>query len=1015
MNTSFSARFSRSGLFAAWLGTLIVPLAVLALTAETAMAATTATLPVIAVEQPAGSGLTSGTSVVNFGSTSVGTAVPLTFTIRNTGTADLTGISVRIDGTNSAEFTQTSSPASSVSASGTTTFTVGFNPAAGGTRTATLHIASNDTTHNPFNVTLKGTGQAPVIVVEQPAGTGLTSGSSKVDFGSSLVSTPYSLDFTISNTGSADLTGIAVSIAGTDSADYTVTAPPGSTTLTTGNSTTFTVTFNPSAAGTRTATLQIASNDPAHSTFRVSLTGNGMAAAAPLIVVEQPAGTALTSGSGVVAFGTALVVAGTPKTKTFTIRNTGTADLTGIAVTIDGSNGGDFAVTTAPATTVVARASTTFVVTFTPSAGGTRIANLHVASNDATMNPFNIAVAGVGSTGSATPVISVEQPAGTVLIPEVSMAEFPPTPVGTPVSLTFTINNPGTAALTGVSATVTRREIASTEYAITASPATSVAPGDSTTCTVTFTPLIGGLIVGTLHIKSNDQTHPVFDIYLKGLGLSKDLPVIEVVDATGNELRSGHSVVDFGSELTTGTTGATPYALTFTIKNTGTADLTGVVASVTKDDEISTDFTVSAIPAATVAFGDSTTLTVTFSPTAAGLRTGTLRIHSNSPMHRSFNIYLEGNGMTTAAPLITVDQPAGTGLISGTSKVDFGSALKGSTNMLTFTIGNVGTADLTGLAVTVDGLNSSEFTVTPPTDTTVAARGSTTFMVTFSPAAGGMRSAALHIASNDTTHSPFDIALTGMGTTDGTVPAIAVEQPAGTCLVSGDGIARVFPQVSVFRSSSLTFTVRNTLAARGLSSASNLRITGLTLSGANPGDFKVYLLGDLSVEPGRHKTFKVLFSPLSAGDKQALLTIVSNDPTGSPFTVLLEGNATAVVASVQTPTAPATFSALATGDTSTQLGQSIVDAAPRFVMAKVDGQNWPALSFRRLQASGSLIYVVEESTDMMTWSSVPTPWQQVGNAIDQGDGTERITVLSSDAMAGGAAHCFLRVRVQDGQ
>ena len=970
-----------------------------------------AVLPVITVEQPAGTALTSGGSK-DFGSSAVGTAVPLTFTIKNSGTASLTSVVVTKDGTNSADYTVTASPASTVAANGNTTFTVAFNPSAGGSRTATLHIASNDATHNPFNIVLTGSGVGPAIVVEQPPGTGLASGGSTVDFGSSVVGTPYPLTFTIRNVGTVDLSGIGVTPTGTDSGDYTVTSPPAATVAAGGN-TTFTVAFNPLAGGIRAAALNIASNDSIHNPFIISLTGNGMASAAPLIVVEQPAGTALTSDSGLIGFGSALV-GGTPKTLTFTIRNTGTADLTGLAVTADGINGTEFTVTTAPAATVAARDSTTFVVTFNPTGGGTRIATLHIANSDATTDPFNIAVTGIGTTGSPLAVIAVEQPVGTSLKAGVSTVDFGPSTVGTPVSLTFTIKNTGTANLTGITATVTRREIASTEYKVTTNPATTVVPGDSTTCTVTFTPLIGDTLVGTLHIASNDQKHHLFDIYLNGLGLATAQPVIAVEDAAGARLSSDNSTIDFGSSLAVGTPGATPYPLTFTIRNTGTADLTDVIATITKGEAISPDFTISASPAATVAFGDSTTFTVAFNPSVAGRRSASLRIRSNSPTHHWFKIYLSGNGMTSALPLIAVGQQAGGALIAGTGKVNFGPSLVGSAASMAFTITNRGTADLTGIAATVDGNNGTEFTVITAPAATVVARDSTTFMVTFNPAAGGSRSATLHIASNDATHNPFDIVLTGMGTTGGTTPAIAVEQPAGTCLTSG--ATRSFPSVRPYHMAEMAFTVRNTLAARGLGPASDLRITKVALSGANADDFQIFMIPGLSIAPGRHTAFKVLFLPKSDGDKVALLTILNNDPTGSPFYVNLKGNSSGTIASAQAPAVTVMSAAMATigsVDTPPQLVQNIADAAPRFVMAKVDGQDWPALSFRRSKSPGSLIYMVEESVDMQNWSLVPTPWQLVGGIVDEGNGSERITVPASAPMTD-SAHCYLRVRVQDG-
>lgn len=117
--------------------------------------------PEIAVEQPAGTDLLAG-GIKDFGSVAPASTADLTFTIRNLGNADLTGLGITIDGTDSALFTVTASPSAPLSGpSGSTTFTVRFAPVSSGAKTATLHIASNDADENPFNLTLTGTGTPP--------------------------------------------------------------------------------------------------------------------------------------------------------------------------------------------------------------------------------------------------------------------------------------------------------------------------------------------------------------------------------------------------------------------------------------------------------------------------------------------------------------------------------------------------------------------------------------------------------------------------------------------------------------------------------------------------------------------------------------------------------------------------------------------------------------------------------------------------------------------------------------
>ncbi len=127
---------------------------------------------------------------------------------------------------------------------------------------------------------------------------------------------------------------------------------------------------------------------------------------------------------------------------------------------------------------------------------------------------------------------------------------------------------------------------------------------------------------------------------------------------------------------------------------------------------------------------------------------------------------------TVVAPEISVQQPVGTDRVSGAASIGFGSVNVGASSAaVTFTITNSGTSDLTLGTISKDGANAGEFSVGVPGTTTLAPGTSTTFDVTFSPAALGARTAAIHIANNDSDENPFDIALTGTGV-DTTPPAI---------------------------------------------------------------------------------------------------------------------------------------------------------------------------------------------------------------------------------------------------
>lgn len=115
------------------------------------------------------------TDHTDFGSAAVtGSTVVRTFTIQNTGggTLNLTGSSpyVSVGGTNASEFSVTTAPSSSISAGGSTTFNVTFDPAGSGTRSATLSIANDDGDENPYNFSIQGTGTPGVVFTNGAAG-----------------------------------------------------------------------------------------------------------------------------------------------------------------------------------------------------------------------------------------------------------------------------------------------------------------------------------------------------------------------------------------------------------------------------------------------------------------------------------------------------------------------------------------------------------------------------------------------------------------------------------------------------------------------------------------------------------------------------------------------------------------------------------------------------------------------------------------------------------------------------
>ncbi len=110
------------------------------------------------------------------------------------------------------------------------------------------------------------------IAVAQGA-TSLTDGLSTVAYGNVNVGSTLSKTFTITNTGSTPLDITGVTIDGTNSANFSVTTSPTTPVAANNGTSTFTVQFNASTFGTKTAVLHIASSDAGNPSFDINLSG----------------------------------------------------------------------------------------------------------------------------------------------------------------------------------------------------------------------------------------------------------------------------------------------------------------------------------------------------------------------------------------------------------------------------------------------------------------------------------------------------------------------------------------------------------------------------------------------------------------------------------------------------------------------------------------------------------------------------------------------------------------------
>lgn len=228
---------------------------------------------------------------------------------------------------------------------------------------------------------------------------GLMSANARVEFGfnpddplPNVARTPTSLSFgsvnladtvtqtvTISNAAPALLAAnVAVTLTQADPDKRDFDLGTGNFQLEPNGSRAIRVTFNPKKVGTRTATLNIASDDPAHPLLTVPLTGVGLQA--PRFAVSRPS----------VAFGDTVV--GGTSVDTITVTNTGSATMTVSSASIGGTG-----LTVSPTTSqsLAAGASRTYTITYSPSVLGSTSGTL--TFNVATLGAQTVTVTGQGT------------------------------------------------------------------------------------------------------------------------------------------------------------------------------------------------------------------------------------------------------------------------------------------------------------------------------------------------------------------------------------------------------------------------------------------------------------------------------------------------------------------------------------------------------------------------------------------------------------------------------------------
>ena len=636
-----------------------------------------------------------------------------------------------------------------------------------------------------------------------------------VAFGDVEVGTSSTQTVTINNTGTSNLTFSQAAVSG---AGFTVTGPTFPLTLSAGQSSSFILQFAPTVTGTATGTVSLDSN-ASNSPTSVALKGNG--------VKHQ---LSITPSS--VSFGN--VTVGAANTQSITLTNSGTANLNITQGSITGTGFGMSGLVFP--FSLVPGQSSTLNAQFAPTAPGSAVGNISISSN-AHNSPTVASLAGNGT-----------QPALSLSPTSVSFGNVA---VGGNATGSLTLTDTGNAALV-----LTAANISGVGYSLTGlSLPWTLGPGQSGTLTVQFSPSTCGTASGSLSLLSNAPGSPLL-VPLSGSGVSQS-----------SVLSVSPTSLDFGTVLTGGIS-----TQNLTLSNTGTSSYT-----ISQIAASGSGFSASGLSLpATLAGGQTASLSVTFAPTVAGSVTGAVTITStasNTPV----TVTLAGNA-TTPQPQIT---------ISPTS-INFGNINVGQSNTQSITVSNPGNAVLNITQATASGTAFGLSGQTLPL--AINPGQSAVWTASFSPTSVASYSGSISIASN-AAGSPATIALSGAGV-QGTLTASPSSFNFGNILVGSSGTQ--------------TLTLSNSGTASVTISAASASGTGFSITG---------LTVPLTLAAGQNTTFTAQFAPSATGSANGSASVTSN-ASGSLLTIALSGTGVQPQLSV-TPTS-VSFGSLPVGSTNSQ-------------------------------------------------------------------------------------------------
>ncbi len=217
---------------------------------------------------------------------------------------------------------------------------------------------------------------------------------------------------------------------------------------------------------------------------------------------------------------------------------------------------------------------------------------------------------------------------------------------------------------------------------------------------------------------------------------------------------------------------------------------------------------------------------------------------------------------------------------------DFGNVKTTQSLNKTFVIHNDGPGSLKVTGVNFIGANAADFAITGTTTfpMNIAANGSDSIKVSFTPAADGIRTATINILNNDYNEGVFDFALKGNGVS----PEINVKGN-NLNIMNGDptpGTANFtdFGTIVKNTTTNKTFVIQN-------NGEGSLVVSGITFGGAQGSEFTLVTPPAFPWNVPAHdsQTITVKFAPVASGIRSANIAIASDDADEASYSFALQG------------------------------------------------------------------------------------------------------------------------------